>query len=244
MQDAAMSDPVEFSFPALTARERYKLLIGTVVPRPIALVTTISADGVVNAAPFSFFNCLSADPALVALGVEFRADGRNKDTGRNVRDTNAFTVNIVSDAILEGMNVTAVPFDASVDEIAEAGWTARPGTAVPCPWIGEAPAALECRLHSILEIGTSREIILGEVLHAHYQAGLVDPQTLHVDPLALDAVGRMGGHGYASTRDCFDLPTMSVQDYAAGHRPSRTPIAASHERRLGRAGRTGLLRGR
>ncbi len=239
-----LADPIDFSFPALTARERYKLLIGTVVPRPIALVTTVDLAGVPNAAPFSFFNCLSADPALVALGVEFKADGRNKDTGRNVRDTKCFTVNIVSDAILEGMNVTAVPFDGSVDEIAEAGWTARPGTVVSCPWIAEAPAALECRLHSILEIGTSREIILGEVLHAHFRNGVVDPKTLHVDPVALDAVGRMGGHGYASTRDYFDLPTMSVADYGEGRHPTRSPLAAPAPRRSGRAQRTGPLRGR
>lgn len=238
------SDTVEFSFAALTARERYKLLIGTVVPRPIALVTTVDVAGVANAAPFSFFNCLSADPAIVALGVEFRADGRNKDTGRNVRDTKCFTVNIVSDAILEGMNVTAVPFDASVDEIAEAGWTARPGTAVACPWIEEAPASLECRLHSILEIGTSREIILGEVVHAHYRAGVVDPGNLHVDPEALDAVGRMGGHGYASTREYFDLPTMSVADYRAGRLPGRTGLDGLPLRRASRARRTGSVRGR
>jgi flavin reductase (DIM6/NTAB) family NADH-FMN oxidoreductase RutF len=238
---ASLPSPIDFSFASLTARERYKLLIGTVVPRPIALVTTVDLAGVPNAAPFSFFNCLSADPAIVALGVEFRASGANKDTGRNVRDTKCFTVNIVSDGILEGMNVTAVPFEAEVDEIAEAGWTARPGTAVPCPWIHEAPAALECRLHSILEIGTSREIILGEVVHAHFRQGVVDPETLHVDPVALDAVGRMGGHGYALSRDVFDLPTMSVADYRAGLHPLRSPATA---RRSGRVGRTGSLRGR
>lgn len=216
-----MPATIEFSFPALTPRERYKLLIGTVVPRPIALVTTIGPDGVANAAPFSFFNCLSADPAIVALGVEFRSDGRPKDTGRNVRNTGVFTVNIVSDAIMDAMNVCAVPFDETVDELAAAGLTARPGTAVASPWIAEAPAALECRLHSFLEIGTSREIILGEVVHAHYRSGVVDPANLHVDPVALDAVGRMGGHGYASTRDYFDLPTFSVADHAAGTYPRR-----------------------
>ena len=91
------TDSLGFDFAALTPRERYKILIGSVVPRPIALVTTIGADGRANAAPFSFFNCLSADPAIVALGIEFRADGRPKDTGRNIRDTGCFTVNIVSD---------------------------------------------------------------------------------------------------------------------------------------------------
>ncbi len=211
-----MSLPIGFAFSALTPRERYKLLIGAVVPRPIALVTTISKDGIVNAAPFSFFNCLSADPAILALGVEYRPTGPQKDTGRNVRETLAFTVNIVSDAMAEAMNACAVPFEPGIDELAQAGFTARPGTSVPCPYIAEAPAAFECRQHTTLGIGNSREIILGEVLHAHFAPGIVDPATLHVDPEALDALGRMGGQGYARTRDRFDLPTMTVAQWEAG----------------------------
>jgi flavin reductase (DIM6/NTAB) family NADH-FMN oxidoreductase RutF len=201
---------VTFDFAGLTPRQRYKLLIGAVVPRPIALVTTVDEAGVVNAAPFSFFNCLSADPAILALGVEFRETGANKDTGRNVRATQAFTVNIVSDAITEAMNVCAVPFEPGIDELAEAGLTARPGVKVPCPWIGEAPAAFECRHHVTLGIGNSREIILGEVVYAHFRADVVDRDKHYVDPEALDAVGRMGGHGYVGTNDYFDLPTMSL----------------------------------
>lgn len=204
---------VTFDFAKLTPRERYKLLIGAVVPRPIALVTTIGKDGVPNAAPFSFFNCLSADPAILALGVEYRATGPQKDTGRNVCETLCFTVNIVSDAILEAMNVCAVPFEPGINELVEAGLTARPGIKVACPWIGEAPAAFECRQHTTLGIGNSREIILGEVIYAHFAADVVDSANLHVDPALLDAVGRMGGQGYASTRDYFDLPTMSVETW-------------------------------
>jgi flavin reductase (DIM6/NTAB) family NADH-FMN oxidoreductase RutF len=215
--------PIGFAIAALSPRERYKLLIGAVVPRPIALVTTISKDGIVNAAPFSFFNCLSADPAILALGVEYRPSGPQKDTGRNVRDTLAFTVNIVSDAMAEAMNACAVPFEPGIDELAQAGFTARPGTAVPCPFIAEAPAAFECRQHTTLGIGNSREIILGEVLHAHFAPGIVDPATLHVDPTALDALGRMGGHGYARTRDRFDLPTMTVAQWQAGDIATRRP---------------------
>ena len=139
---------VTFDFAALSPRERYKLLIGAVVPRPIALVTTVDAQGKVNAAPFSFFNCLSADPAILALGVEYRPTGAQKDTGRNIRETLAFTVNIVSDALVAGMNVCAVPFEPGTDELAEAGLTAMPGAKVPCPWIGQAPAAFECRHHT------------------------------------------------------------------------------------------------
>lgn len=204
---------VTFDFTTLTPRERYKLLIGAVVPRPIALVTTIGSDGLPNAAPFSFFNCLSADPAILALGVEYRPTGPEKDTGRNVRETLCFTVNIVSDAILEAMNVCAVPFEAGINELSEAGLSARPGVKVACPWIGEAPAAFECRHHTTLGIGNSREIILGEVVYAHFNAAVIDMSNLHVDPGALDAVGRMGGQGYARTRDFFDLPTMSVETW-------------------------------
>ena len=206
---------VEFDFATLSPRERYKLLIGSVVPRPIALVTSVDARGVVNAAPFSFFNCLSADPAILALGVEFRGDGRQKDTGANVRQTLAFTVNIVSDAIVEAMNICAVPFDPEIDELREAGLTPMPGTKIPSPWIAESPAAFECRHHVTLAIGKSREIILGEVVYAHFRADVVDARNFHVDPAALDAVGRMGGQGYAGTRDYFDLPTMSVENFRA-----------------------------
>lgn len=204
---------VTFDFAALGPRERYKLLIGAITPRPIALVTSVDAQGRVNAAPFSFFNVLSADPAILAIGVEFRAGGAQKDTGANIRATQAFTVNIVSMAMMEAMNVCAVPFEAGVDELAEAGLTAAPGLRVPCPRIAGSPAAFECRHHTTLLIGPSREIILGEIVQAHFRAGVVDPARYHVDAAALDSVGRMGGHGYATTRDLFDLPTMSVAEW-------------------------------
>ena len=212
-----MTATTEFDFEKLSGRDRYKLLIGAVVPRPIAWVTTVDRDGVVNAAPFSFFNCLSADPAILAVGIEYRGDGGQKDTGRNIRDTLAFTVNIASVALVEAMNVTAVPFPPGVDELAAAGLTARPGVKVPCPSIAEAPAAFECRHHTTLTIGHSREIVLGEVVYAHLHANTVN-ERLHVDPAALDALGRMGGHGYATTRDLFDLPTMSLDEWRRRNR--------------------------
>lgn len=196
----------DFDFRALSARERYKLMIGAIVPRPIALVTTLSPEGVPNAAPFSFFNCLSSDPPILALGVENHADMRFKDTARNIRETEVFTVNIVSHAIAEAMHVTAAKFPPDVDEIAEAGLTARPGSAIPCPYIAEAPAAFECRRHVTLSLGRSREIILGEILHAHFAPGVVDAR-LHVDPAALDAIARLGGDTCCTIRDRFDMRT-------------------------------------
>ncbi|QDL93794.1 flavin reductase family protein (plasmid) [Paroceanicella profunda] len=198
-----------FDFDTLSPLERYKLLIGSVVPRPIAWVTTVDPEGRVNAAPYSFFNVLSHDPALLALGVENHADMRRKDTSNNIRLTQEFTVNIVDHALVEAMNVTAVPFPPEVDELAAAGLTAVPGARVGCPYIAEAPVALECRNYTTLSIGRSREIVLGEVLAMHIRADLVN-ERLHVDPAGLDAVGRLGGQGYSTLRDRFDLPSMSL----------------------------------
>lgn len=206
-------DHVHFDFHGLSGRQRYKLMIGAIVPRPIAFVTTIDDRGVVNAAPFSFFNCLSADPPIVALGVEYREGRNSKDTGRNIRLTGEFTVNIVSDTILEAMNVGAIPFDAGVDEIALAGLTAIAGTQVKCPRIAESPASFECRRTVALDISHSREIVLGEVVGLHLRADTVDLTNFHVDPVRLDAIGRMGGHGYVRTHETFTLPTMTVADW-------------------------------
>lgn len=206
------SDSDRFDFAELGARERYKLLIGSVVPRPIAWVTTVDEQGRPNAAPFSFFNCLSSDPAILALGVENHADMRFKDTGHNIRVTEEFTVNIVGFDNLEAMNVTAVPFDAGVNEFEMAGLTMIPGEFVSCPQIAEAPVRFECKRHVTLNIGKSREIILGEVLAMHARPGLVNDR-FHVDAAALDALGRMGGHGYCRSNQTFDLPTMSQTEW-------------------------------
>jgi flavin reductase (DIM6/NTAB) family NADH-FMN oxidoreductase RutF len=218
---------IHLDFAALTERQRYKLLIGSVIPRPIAFVTTIDREGTVNAAPFSFFNCLSADPPIVALGIEYRAGLDSKDTGRNIRETEEFTVNIVSDAIVEAMNVGAVPFGPDVDEIERAGLTSAPGVAVACPRIAESPAAFECRRYVTLEIGRSREIVLGTVLGMHIREDALDRSNFHVDPAVIDAIGRMGGHGYARTRDRFDLPTMTVADWEGRRMPVRMNGARS-----------------
>jgi len=208
-----MSQYTHFDFADLNARQRYKLLIGTVIPRPIAFITTLSKDGRRNAGPFSFFNVLTHDPAIVAIGVENYEDGRMKDTSRNIRDTEEFTVHIVDDALAAQMEICAVKFGPDVDELAEAGLETVPGLAVKSPRILSAPAALECRRYMTLEVGKAREIILGEVLGIHIRADLVDPQSLHVDQMGMDAIGRLGGHSYARTRDQFDIKTMSVEEW-------------------------------
>ncbi|MDM9628703.1 flavin reductase family protein [Rhizobium sp. S152] len=201
---------ISFDFEALSERERYKLMIGTVVPRPIALVTTVDENGRVNAAPFSFFNCLSADPPILALGVENNPDMSFKDTGHNIRMTEVFTVNIVSFAIAEAMHVCGSKYPRGVDELKHAGLTAMPGTKVASPYIAEAPAAFECRRHVTLELGKSRQIIMGEIVYAHYRDGVVDPERLRVDPEQLDAIARLGGDTCSTIRDRFEMLTPKL----------------------------------
>ncbi|WP_434710610.1 flavin reductase family protein [Rhizobium sp. YTUHZ045] len=201
---------VSFDFKELSERERYKLMIGTIIPRPIALVTTVDEHGRINAAPFSFFNCLSADPPILAIGVENNADMSFKDTGHNIRLTEVFTVNIVSFAIAEAMHVCGAKYPRGVDELKQAGLTAIPGAKVASPFIAEAPAAFECRRHVTLELGRSRQIILGDIVYAHYRDGVVDPERLHVDPAAVDAIARLGGDTCATIRDRFEMLTPKL----------------------------------
>ena len=212
---ASNPDHLAFDFRTLSARDRYKLMIGSVVPRPIALVTTVDLEGRVNAAPFSFFNCLSADPPILALGVENHPDMAFKDTAHNIRLTEVFTVNIVSHTIAAAMHICAIKFPPGTDELAAAGLTARPGTMIAAPWIAEAPAAFECRRYVTVEVGRSRQIIMGEIVFAHYQTGVVDPANLHVDPARLDAIARLGGDTCSTIRDRFDMPTLSMETWAA-----------------------------
>ena len=213
MDSRAPEGHTHFDFSRLTGREKYKLIIGTVIPRPVAFVTTVDENGVVNAAPYSFFSALSGDPAIVAIGVENKADMSFKDTAHNVRMTEEFTVNIADVAMVQAMNICATPFPPGVDELAIAGLTAVPGTHVRCPRILEAPAALECRRYLTLEISKSREIILGEVVGAFIREGLVDPDRKHVDQAGMDAIGRLGGHEYSTVRDRFELPTMTLEQW-------------------------------
>src|SRR5271157_87846 len=115
-----------FDFATIAARERYKLLISTVVPRPIAWIVSQDLNGQLNAAPFSFFNAFAGDPPVVGVGIGSHDPGRTKDTRRNIRDTRQFVVNLVSEETAQAMNVTAIEFDAGVNELAQAGLTTLP----------------------------------------------------------------------------------------------------------------------
>lgn len=199
--------------------ERYKLLCAAICPRPIALVTCVSPDGVVNAAPFSFFNVFSEDPALVVLGLQHRAraDGSRhaKDTSRNIASAGMFVVNMVDEPLAEAMNITAIDFPPHVSEIDAAGLTLKPGVTLPVPRIAEAPFAFECSRHSTLTFSPTREIVIGEVRHIHARAGLVDEKTCRVSLNDYRPVGRLFVNDYARQDDRFSMSRETYAEWAA-----------------------------
>lgn len=190
---------MHFDFSALSAKQRYKLLVSTIVPRPIALVTTIGADGQANAAPFSFFNVFSDAPPLVILGISGRepAQDGDKDTVRNIKATGEFVVNLVDTALLAGMNICGADFAPEVDELEIARLSTRPSRHVAPPCIAEAPVSFECREWQRIPIGDAhRTLVIGEVLGMTARDGIISPETLRVDIDALDLVGRLHGGGW------------------------------------------------
>lgn len=204
---------LSFDFDTLTAKERYKLLIGTVIPRPIALITTVSADGVPNAGSFSFFNILTHDPAIMAVGIEYKPDGQPKDTAANILATGEFTVHISDHALVDQMEICSIKFPPDVDEIAVAGLDTTPGETVRSPRILAAPAAFECHLVQTVPVTPARVIVLGQVKRMFVREALVDPTSLHIDQMAIDAVGRLGGHLYARQLDQFERITPTVEQF-------------------------------
>jgi flavin reductase (DIM6/NTAB) family NADH-FMN oxidoreductase RutF len=204
-----------FDFDALSARNRYKLLVATVVPRPIAWVVSQNAAGHVNAAPFSFFNALSGDPPVVGIGIGPRPDGTPKDSTANIRATGEFVVNLVPDAAAAAMNVTAIEFAPDVSEVIEAGLDMLPSVKVRPPRIAQSPVALECTLLQIVELGPARVLVLGRVLAMHVQdEAVLDAGRCYIDTPKLHLIGRMHGAGwYARTSDLFEMPRIPVEDW-------------------------------
>jgi flavin reductase (DIM6/NTAB) family NADH-FMN oxidoreductase RutF len=202
-----------FDFATLPQPQRYKLLVGLVVPRPIALVTSVGPDGIVNAAPFSFFNVFSEEPPLVVLGLQSRPDGTIKDTPANIRETGFFVVNLVDEALADQMNICAVDFPRDESEIDAAGLDLCAGIAVPVPRIASAPVALECRHYMTLEVSRERRLCIGEVVYLHVRDGIVDPGNLRVDIEAYRPVARLHGNYYARLGEIFQLVRQSYSDW-------------------------------
>jgi flavin reductase (DIM6/NTAB) family NADH-FMN oxidoreductase RutF len=184
--------------------DRYKLISGLVVPRPIGWIGTRRDNGTNNLAPFSFFNVVSTNPPVVLFSGGRHAD-RPKDSVALAEATGEFTVNIVSEEVAEAMAVTAGTFGAEDDEFAIAGLTAGPATQIDAPLVAEAPANLECRVRQIVDLGERSRVVFGDVVAIHVEERVLDGT--RVDHDALRAVGRMAGSSYVNTRARFELPS-------------------------------------
>lgn len=186
----------------LSAKDRYKITIGTVVPRPIAWVSSHNGAGKLNLAPFSYFNAVSDTPLTLIFSVGRNADGSLKDTRRNIEATGEFVVNIVDETTAEAMNVTATSFAHGVSEFEMAGLTPSPSVAISVPRVAESPVSYECTLRQIVEVGNNA-VIFGEVQRIHLREDVYDGN--YIDIRALRPIGRLAGNGYCRVNDLFEM---------------------------------------
>jgi len=209
---------VDVRFANIAADRRYKILCSLVIPRPIALVTSVSEDGLVNAAPYSFFNVFGDTPPIIALGLHRRPERALKDTTTNIHATREFVVNLVDEALAEAMNITAIDFPPQESEIAAANLTLAPSTDVKVPRIASAPAALECRwLHSV-NFTADRELLLAEVVRAWTRDGVMDDK-YNVNFAAYQPVGRLYYNLYTRNPEVFQLERIAYADLVKQARP-------------------------
>jgi flavin reductase (DIM6/NTAB) family NADH-FMN oxidoreductase RutF len=203
----------------LSHRDLYNIILSSVVPRPIAWVSTLDGSGQPNLAPFSFFNCVCVDPPLLAFAPGLRAPkdpslihGEPKDTLRNVRETKEFVISVVTYDLRERMNLTSGEYDRSINEFELARVTPAASQLVRPPRVAESPVSFECKLYQILDFSaalTSRSLVIGEVVaihldDAHVREGRIDRDSLHM-------IGRMGGTQYVRTTDRFEMVRPKVE---------------------------------
>ena len=189
----------------LPARDAYRLMIGIIVPRAIAFVSTISRAGTLNLAPFSFFTGVGSNPPMLCISMIYR-DGEPKDSLRNIIDTGEFVVNSVSYELGECMNLTSGEYAADIDEFDLSGLTPVPSLKVKPPRVAESPTSMECILHQVVTVGNAPKqvgIVIGEIVQFRIREDLYDNG--RVNPHALDAIGRMAGDSYSTTHEIFEM---------------------------------------
>ncbi|MBN2502007.1 MAG: flavin reductase family protein [Anaerolineales bacterium] len=205
---------MEFKLAELPLMAVKKLMTGTIVPRPIAWVSTISAEGQPNLAPFSFFNAVCPQPPTLLFCPEVRiTDGEQKDTLYNVRETGEFVVNVVTDELVEAMNATATELPPEVNEFELAGVTAVPSVMVKPPRVAESPVNFECKLTQIVEVGEGKgagSVVIGEILYMHIRDDILLPDH-KIDVRALKPVSKLAGPGYSRLGEIFDLQRGASQ---------------------------------
>jgi flavin reductase (DIM6/NTAB) family NADH-FMN oxidoreductase RutF len=203
---------MEFDFEALAKEVRYKLLCAYVAPRPIALVTTISSEGVGNAAPMSFFNVISDEPPIVIISIRGRPDGSPKDTTQNIKETGEFVVHLVDRAMADDMTTCGISFPPGEDEIKHTNFTVCQSRKVKPKRILGAPAALECRLATTMEY-ENRSIIFGKVVHMWVKDECIDPKTLYVKSDAYRPLARLHGDFYITVENPFELHLPTYEEW-------------------------------
>lgn len=206
---------MELDFGLLTPEQCYKLLVNLIVPRPIALVTTIDAAGVVNAAPFSVFNMVGEDPPMVMVSINKLGGGAFKDTARNILANDEFVVHISDEASAARMDATAATLPPGESEIAHAGFSITPSRRVRPPRIVEVPVAFECSRLETME-SASRYVFFGRILWLHVADGIVDTKKWRVDYSRFHPIGRFGAGQYVRLRDRFAIQEGRCVDEGVG----------------------------
>ncbi|ANT50182.1 flavin reductase family protein [Mesorhizobium amorphae] len=197
---------MRFDLDEVGTQNAYKLLAATVMPRPIAWVVTQDLGGVVNAAPYSFFNVMGSAPPTVAIGILADPERGFKDTARNIIDTGEFVINLVPERLVRAMNVTAIDAPRGMDELALAGLATTPSARVRPPRIEESPVSFECISLSSVVTGPTQVIVIGRVLVVNVADDCVlDRERAHIDTPKLDLVARSYGSDYVRSRDTFSL---------------------------------------
>lgn len=206
---------MEINPAALSGGELNRILIGTVVPRPIAWVSTVDEAGIPNLAPFSFFNAVCTRPPTLLFCPGVRGlDGATKDTLNNIRATGEFVINVVTEATAEAMNRSATELPAGASEFDFAGVTPTASSSVRPPRVAESPVSFECKLHQIVDVGDggigSASIVIGEIVHIHIADAVLLPD-YKIDIRALQPVGRLAGYSYARVSDIFEMKRLTPQ---------------------------------
>jgi flavin reductase (DIM6/NTAB) family NADH-FMN oxidoreductase RutF len=207
---------MRFDLDPATPQISYKLLTACVTPRPIAWISSLSEAGVVNAAPYSFFNAMGHTPPTVAIGILADPEKGWKATARNIRDTGEFVVTLVNEDVAEAMNATCVNAPAEVSEMEIAGLQSAPSSHIKPPRIAGAPVSFECVTHTVVTTGACQAIVIGQVKAVHVADRYVlDAERAHIDTPALGMIGRMHGAGwYTRSGDQFQMerPTWTDAD--------------------------------
>ena len=197
---------MDYAASDLTPRERYKVLTSFILPRPIAWVTSVGPTGVVNAAPFSFFNAFCEDPPLCMFAANRKPDGQDKDTFFNIQRTGEFVVNIADEPLAKAMHESSGDFPSDIGEPDYLGLKLAPSTGIAVPRLADTPWAMECKLWKMIDVNDDRRLIMGEGIHFHIRDELWDDQAMRVHMDRYHPIGRMFADRYCRTDDRVVFP--------------------------------------